>query len=216
MQRPRTRTLAELRSFAFILDIPSINYILWAKGEQLFCVIGEPKLTVDQARGICHEQSNRDFGLLEERKEGMMGYIENNLVQGERITHRTRLHWVIFLLPLLAIALIGLPAREEAPAILLLCVIWLIVKAITYVTAEFAITDKRVIMKKGWIRIDSLEILLSKVESLGVTQSVLGRILNYGTVSVHGTGGIMSQFKGISKPMEFRRKVQESLPMPQP
>ncbi len=209
MQRPRTRTLAELRSFAFILDMPSINYILWAKGDQLFCVIGEPKLT-------CHDRSNRDFGLLEERKEGMMGYIESNLMQGERIIHRTRLHWVIFLLPLLATVLIGLPTRENAPVILLICVIWLILKAITYVTAEFAVTDKRVIMKKGWIRRDSLEILASKVESLGVTQSVLGRILNYGTVSVHGTGGIMSQFRGISEPMEFRRKVQETLPISQP
>ncbi len=142
-----------------------------------------------------------------------MSYVPSDLTEGEKINHRTRLHWILLLLPLLATLLIALPSRQKAPAILFICVIWLLFKVITYLTAEFAVTDKRVMMKKGWIRRDSLEILLGKVESLGVTQSVLGRILNYATVSVHGTGGILSQFRVISKPMEFRRKVQENLPI---
>lgn len=76
-------------------------------------------------------------------------------------------------------------------------------------TSEFAVTNRRVIVKVGWIRRRSLETLLMKVEGIQVEQSILGRILNYGTITITGTGGSREVFDRIAAPLEFRRKVQE-------
>jgi uncharacterized membrane protein YdbT with pleckstrin-like domain len=80
---------------------------------------------------------------------------------------------------------------------------------VRYATSEFAVTNKRVIMKVGWVRRRSLETLLSKVESIGVDQGIVGRMLDFGTISVNGTGGTSESFPQIGAPLEFRRQVQD-------
>jgi len=82
---------------------------------------------------------------------------------------------------------------------------------ITYYTTEFAVTDKRVIAKTGLVRRHSLELLLTKVESVGVDQPILGRLLNYGTITVVGTGGTKEKFKNIVDPMELRSQVHTQI-----
>ena len=79
---------------------------------------------------------------------------------------------------------------------------------ITARTSEFAVTNKRVIIKVGLIRRHTLELLLGKVESIGVDQSILGRIVGYGSIVVIGTGGTKEPFKNIAEPLEFRKQVQ--------
>ena len=78
-------------------------------------------------------------------------------------------------------------------------------------TSEFAVTNKRVLIKTGLIRRHSLETLLSKIESIGVDQSILGRILGFGTIVISGTGGSKEPFHRIADPMMFRRRVQEQI-----
>jgi uncharacterized membrane protein YdbT with pleckstrin-like domain len=78
-------------------------------------------------------------------------------------------------------------------------------RGLTYTSSVFAITNKRVLIKVGFVRRRSLEILLSKVESIGVVQSIRGRIFNYGSITVVGTGGTGEPFAGIANPLEFRR-----------
>jgi uncharacterized membrane protein YdbT with pleckstrin-like domain len=82
-------------------------------------------------------------------------------------------------------------------------------QVVHYKTAEFAVTDKRVLMKTGVLRRRSLEINLAKIESVAVDQGILGRILGYGTIIVRGTGGTQEPFRRIADPMGFRRHVQE-------
>jgi uncharacterized membrane protein YdbT with pleckstrin-like domain len=67
------------------------------------------------------------------------------------------------------------------------------------------------LIKVGLIRRHSLELLLQKVEGIGVDQGILGRILGYGTITVSGVGGTQEAFRMISNPLEFRRQVQASL-----
>jgi hypothetical protein len=55
-----------------------------------------------------------------------------------------------------------------------------------------------------------LELNLAKVESIGVEQTLLGRMLNYGTIVIVGTGGTRQPFKDIADPMSFRRAVNEA------
>jgi len=94
---------------------------------------------------------------------------------------------------------------------LLVAIIWGISSFISLKTSEFGITNKRVLIKTGFIRRDSLETLLTKVEGIQVNQGMLGRILNYGTIIVKGTGGTSNPFHKIDAPLEFRKKVQEQI-----
>jgi uncharacterized membrane protein YdbT with pleckstrin-like domain len=77
--------------------------------------------------------------------------------------------------------------------------------------AEFAVTNKRVIFKTGVMRRSSEEIFLSKVESVTVNEGMLGRMLDYGTINVRGTGGTLEPFHKIAHAQEFRRHVQEQI-----
>ena len=72
---------------------------------------------------------------------------------------------------------------------------------IDYATSEFGVTNKRVIIKVGFLRRKTLELLLRHVEAISVDQSVMGRLLNYGSVTLTGTGGVREVFHNISKPL---------------
>lgn len=149
-----------------------------------------------------------------------MGYIEQNLMPGEEVTYRATLHWIIYAGPVLLgllglILLVSSAVSRGLPALTGLGVLLLVVAGllffsrwITARTSEFAVTNKRVIIKVGLIRRHTLELLLAKVESVGVDQGVMGRILGYGSIVVIGTGGTKEPFKSIAQPLEFRKQVQ--------
>lgn len=83
--------------------------------------------------------------------------------------------------------------------------------AIKLTTQELAVTNKRIVAKTGWISRQTLELSIKKVEGVNVDQGVLGRIFNYGTITVSGTGSSGTPIKGVDKPIEFRKKALEIL-----
>jgi uncharacterized membrane protein YdbT with pleckstrin-like domain len=117
-------------------------------------------------------------------------YINRNLIKDEVVELRTNLHWINFI-NLKSVLSLG------------------IIPYIDYRFSEFAITSKRVIIKTGIINIDTFEMNLSKVETINVNQSILGRLLGYGDITIIGTGGSTKKFDNISNPMEFRKKFVE-------
>jgi uncharacterized membrane protein YdbT with pleckstrin-like domain len=145
-----------------------------------------------------------------------MSYVERNLLPGEEITYRARLHRIIYFLPdcILVIAVLVALAGGgwiAAGVVAAIGILLFIPPWIRSISSEFAVTNKRVLIKVGLVRRHSLELLLQKVEGIGVDQSVLGRILGYGTITVSGVGGTKESFRMISDPLEFRRQVQASL-----
>lgn len=114
-------------------------------------------------------------------------YIQENLIEGEMVVYETRLHWITFF------TLKGILTLFIAPFI-------------DRWSSEFAITNRRVIIKIGLISRHVLEMNLSKVESINVDQTVMGRMMGYGTITVIGTGGTREFFHKIADPMEFRRQ----------
>ena len=76
-------------------------------------------------------------------------------------------------------------------------------------TTEFAVTDKRVIAKTGWLRRHTLEMLLQKIESVAVNQNILGRLLDFGTVTVVGTGGTKEGFPALQSPFQLRKEIHQ-------
>ena len=145
-----------------------------------------------------------------------MSYIKSQLLPGEQIRYRGHLHRIIFV-PAGAFAVLAVLALVIAmqsgdwplfwglaiPA--LVAYVW---AQIIYTTSEFAITNKRVVIKVGWLRRRTVETMLSKVEGINVDQSVLGRLLGYGSIVITGTGGTAEPFRNIGNPFEFRRQVQ--------
>ncbi len=120
-----------------------------------------------------------------------MGYVEENLINGEQVTYRAELHWIVFVSLKALLTLFILPLIERA-------------------TSEFAVTNRRVIIKVGLISRRTVELKLEKIESIGVEQSIFGRIFGYGTIVVKGTGGTNEPFRGLARPLEFRKAVNEA------
>jgi uncharacterized membrane protein YdbT with pleckstrin-like domain len=145
-----------------------------------------------------------------------MAYVEEHLLPGERVKHRAHLHKIVFLGPatvslalLIGAVLAFAQGYNLAGGIVLLAAALPLLSAfIPVATSEFAVTDKRVIIKVGWVQRRTLETMLGKVEGIGVDQTVLGRVLNFGTITVTGTGGTQERFTNIAAPLEFRRQVQ--------
>jgi len=150
-----------------------------------------------------------------------MGYVDKNLVPGEEIVYRAHLHLIIFLSAgvvfLLGIILVALGLIYDLIPVWVLGALALVyglglalVRYIRYVTSEFVVTNKRVLVKIGLFQRHTLELLLSRLETIGVEQGLIGRVLNCGTIVVTGTGGTREPFTDISKPLEFRRQVQSA------
>ena len=153
-----------------------------------------------------------------------MKYVERVLQPGERVIYITSLHWLIYsraivLLVLAAGCLVGsvfvvadwvnliLALRAAGALLALLALIHWASALIRRTSTELAITDRRVIYKSGILRRHTIEINRSKVETVGVDQSILGRIMGYGTVVVRGTGGSFEPIPMIGEPLTFRSHI---------
>ena len=132
----------------------------------------------------------------------MASYVDGNLLAGETVLYRSNVSkWSLGWLILFGILL--LPAFGLG--LVLLAWAW-----ISYKTTEFAVTDKRIIAKTGLVSRKTVEMFLDKVESLNVDQSVWGRMLDYGTVTIRGTGATSEPINNISAPLELRRYFMEA------
>ena len=142
-----------------------------------------------------------------------MGYIADNLLPDEHVRHAAHLHWIVFLGPIIVLlfsVLLFTGGKESAPAGIAFLIMGLLyggLRFITYSTSEFGLTNKRVVIKVGFIRRKTLELLLEKVETVGVNQGVIGRMLNYGTIVVVGSGGTREPFNKMANPLQFRKEV---------
>ncbi|MBC7436835.1 MAG: PH domain-containing protein [Bdellovibrionales bacterium] len=150
----------------------------------------------------------------------MSSYVDSVLSEGERIVYRANVtHWKYFGSYLLGVLLLaggatGWVMGAQGGSLLLmalaasglgLCVI--LVAVVRRNTTELVLTDRRIITKRGFLSRSTVEMNLSKVESLQVNQGLMGRMFNFGDVSVVGTGSSLEPLHGISNPLELRKKL---------
>lgn len=132
----------------------------------------------------------------------MTSYVEGALVKDEKIVHIGHISlWSLS--HLIAGGILLLPVFG-------LGLIFLIKAYVRYKTTELAITTKRVIVKFGFIRRSTIEINITKVESIQVDQDILGRMFDFGTLVIAGAGTTQAPIPGISRPMEFRKAFIEA------
>ncbi len=120
-----------------------------------------------------------------------MSYVLDNLLKNERVVYEARVHWSVYL----------------SWKSLLTLFIW---GWIQRTASEFAVTNRRVMIKVGIVQRRTLELNLGKVESIEVEQSIWGRLFSFGDIEVIGTGGTRELFQRIGDPIGFRKAVAEA------
>jgi uncharacterized membrane protein YdbT with pleckstrin-like domain len=148
-----------------------------------------------------------------------MRYIERILQPGETLVYSGRIHWIVYFpaIVMLLLALAALTLAGPGPTGLS----WLFV-AIAFAlgsasgffagwfrrwTTEIDVTNRRIVYKRGFIKRHTVEMNMDKVESVDVDQSIFGRLLNYGDITIRGTGIGLEPLRGIGAPLEFRNHV---------
>ena len=132
----------------------------------------------------------------------MSSYVEDALVKDERIVQLGHISlWSLW--GTLALGVVLLPVFG-------LGLVFLGMAYVKYKTTELAITTRRVIAKFGFISRTTVELNINKVESIQVEQTVMGRMLNYGTLVIAGGGNPQAPIPGISDPIAFRRAFIEA------
>jgi len=148
-----------------------------------------------------------------------MDYVERILQPGEQVRHISSIHWIVYW-PGVAVALLAVVAywfsetryltgfwRYTGYALALVAVILLVQQLFQWWITEIAVTNRRVIYKTGFVRRQTNEMNMDKVESVKINQTILGRILDYGDVTILGTGEGFETLRTIASPIELRNSI---------
>jgi len=164
----------------------------------------------------------------------MSSYVKRAMQADERILFSAQLHWIIYKMGITtiflgvlvayfgmqvvntilegeAIKLGATPVRYIALGLIILGTFELLVSFIRQISTELVITDRRVIAKHGLVSTTSYELMMTKVEGATIEQSILGRVLGYGTLMVKGTGGGISPIDHVADPYRFHSSLMEAL-----
>jgi uncharacterized membrane protein YdbT with pleckstrin-like domain len=147
-----------------------------------------------------------------------MRYIERILQPGESLVFTGRIHWIIYLpaAMLLAVALVALARAGNSqgmnwvPVAGMCATVGLLAGVSAWIkrwTTEIDVTDRRIVYKRGLIRRHTVEMNMDKVESVDVDQTILGRFLNFGNVTIRGTGAGIEPLFNVEAPLQFRNHV---------
>src|SRR5437588_12844952 len=149
----------------------------------------------------------------------MARYIDKVLQPGEWVLYSTNAHWMFFLPAIaawvVAVVFLVLARMVAADALKSVCLAFAAVAGLVALywtatawfhrwTTETDVTNMRVVHKTGFIKRRTFEMSLDKIESVHVNQSILGRILNYGSVTVRGVGEGVETINTIASPLQFR------------
>jgi len=147
-----------------------------------------------------------------------MGYINNNLLPGESIVYQAKLHWIIYV-PAIVFAILGIVCLilfggADLYITVIICFVialYALIRALLEKWgSDFAVTNKRLVLKTGIISRKTVELVLTKCEGVSVDQGIIGRILGYGTI-ISSTGGITNLFKKIADPVGFRNQINAQI-----
>jgi uncharacterized membrane protein YdbT with pleckstrin-like domain len=148
-----------------------------------------------------------------------MSYVQRVLQPGEQVRHISSIHWIVYW-PGVVVALLAVGAywlsdtrllpgfwRYTAYALAVVAAVLLIQQWFQWWVTEIAVTNRRVVYKNGLIRRETNEMNMDKVESVQIDQSIFGRMLDYGNVTILGTGEGFKTLRTIASPIELRNSI---------
>ena len=127
-----------------------------------------------------------------------MGYVQDTIGNNEKIIYTVKFHWLYTLIAFLNLLFLG---------VFIIGIINFFKMMINKWTTERVLTDLRYIQKTGWIKRDTEEIRISKIEEVDLKQSILGRILGYGSINISGTGSGKITLELIDDPLIFQKNL---------
>jgi len=147
--------------------------------------------------------------------------VEENLIPGESVIYKAKRHWFALVTPcavaIAGIVIVWLSYRSSGPVWAWLGIVGsliLLVGALATMTRflamqmfELALTSRRIMLKVGVLKRVTREILLAQVETIGVDQGAVARMVGYGKITIIGTGGTREPVTHVANPLEFRRNV---------
>lgn len=133
----------------------------------------------------------------------------------DNVVYFSRLHWVIFVAPVLGV-LVCLVLAEIFPLVqrislllALFALLWVGMTWVTYYFSSLSIQKKRVILRTGVLVRQTVDIPLTKIETIDIRQSILGSVLGYGMLIITGTGGTRHFVTFLQKPLTCRRYIEQ-------
>lgn len=128
-----------------------------------------------------------------------MRYIDESLAPGETVLARGKFPVVMWVMTWLALIVFG---------IIIVGTYIFFRNVIIMTTTDFAVTNRRVILKKGWLNRQTYELAVESVEGVTLHQSIWARLFGYGNVIVTGTGEAIIRFPAMANPVAFRRAIE--------
>jgi uncharacterized membrane protein YdbT with pleckstrin-like domain len=131
-----------------------------------------------------------------------MGYVDESLAPGEQLVRRGRLHWIYWVRAVAALLVLG---------VVIIGLVWFIKDVVLLTTTDVVLTNTRLIRKTGFVVRHARDLQLSSVEAVDLDQGLLGRLLDFGRLRVHGTGRDVWVTPLIADPLGFRRDLEGAL-----
>ena len=129
-----------------------------------------------------------------------VGYVEDTVGTNEKIIYTVKFHWIYTFSAFLFLLFLG---------IFIIGIIIFLKMMINKWTTERVLTDSRYIQKTGWIARETEEISIFKIEEVDLSQTILGRILGFGSISISGTGSGNIVLKSIDNPLTFQKNLND-------
>ena len=151
-----------------------------------------------------------------------MSYIEKSLGEGEQIQGLFHFHWfegvgfLFYYVPLPLIVMVGVAADGHGllSVVLAIPLFALAVFAhLRYRMTEMACTNRRVILKTGIVGRKTEEIIIKRIETIEIGESVLGRLLGYGSVEISGTGASALTLGRVRDPLGVKKMIEAAAAM---
>jgi len=142
-----------------------------------------------------------------------MSFIEKNLSTNERISYKGKIHWYIYLRGVFFFIL-GFLASNVSVALsgflFFVGIISLILAGMVAGSSEFAITNRRIILKTGVLKRKFIELQLNKSEGLRIEQGIMGRMFNFGTIKIT-TAGVTETYSYLADPFQFKKRINDAV-----
>jgi uncharacterized membrane protein YdbT with pleckstrin-like domain len=149
-----------------------------------------------------------------------MSYIRSSLGANETVHYIAHFHWIRYAVAygaLIISIVLGIFLRLSSESFLVgivppvIGVIIFLSIMLPIWTTEIGVTNQRIIYKTGLISRDTNELQLRSIEEVSMQQGVLGRILGYGRIEIHGTGEEEIVLPNLGDPLELRTALQEAI-----
>lgn len=145
-----------------------------------------------------------------------MSYINDTRKQGEVVLYKAKIHWLIFATPIIILIIGALFPSEDSILFYLRIFLFIfgaykLVEALSlFIGSEYVVTNYRAVLKEGLLKKEATQLSLSRCENLIIAQSFIGRIFNYGTISI-ATAGSRTDYKFIINPQKFLQVMNEQI-----